>query len=419
MADDVRKVATGAQSPSSPPAVAGTKPARVDSRAERARRAAYRSRFALLYVLLAIVAGGALGALVVLVSRGSPAPAAAWSSFQPTGTNDQKVAQIAANIGGKYHLPSGDQLVTITAGSPSVTGPDGTSFRVNAIAVRPDTSRGQADPSDISAVNAAGTVMYQLCGLGKSCSIPQGKATVARGTLLRREALELALYTFKYVNGTDSVLVAHAASRRTGRWRRRVFLEHSDLAPELKHPLSATLSAPLTPGIGEIDAAELRVDRAHHAAAPVHVQLRPGSGREPDHGAHARPRLLRVAPELGPAVERAKARLDRLDYYPTPVSIRRVRVVIAPWFFRMPFFRRFTRVCALADDPAPPPERLARPPDARALPHLAGTAAPLAHALHLRDDALREQPVRGGGAPSGGRDRDGRSLTRPPRRPTL
>ena len=81
MADDVRKIATEPKPPSAQPAVAGTKPVRVDSRAERARKAAYRSRFALLYVLLAIVAGGALGTLVVLVSRGSPAPAAAWSRF--------------------------------------------------------------------------------------------------------------------------------------------------------------------------------------------------------------------------------------------------------------------------------------------------------------------------------------------------
>jgi len=238
--------------------VAGTKPASADSRAERARRAAYRSRFALLYVLLAIVAGGAVGALVVLVSRGSPSPAPAWSSFQPTGTADQRVAQIASRVGGKYHLPSGDQLVTITAGSPSVTGPDGTSFRVNAIAVRPDTSRGQADASDINAVNAAGTVMYQLCGLGNQCSIAQGKASTARLTLLRREALELALYTFKYVKGTDSVL-ALMPPRPDGKAATAVFLERSDVSSELNKPLSDTLSAPLTPGIGEVNAAELRV----------------------------------------------------------------------------------------------------------------------------------------------------------------
>ncbi|MDQ3103163.1 MAG: hypothetical protein M3Q53_04910 [Actinomycetota bacterium] len=41
------------------------------------------------------------------------------------------------------------------------------------------------------------------------------------------------------------------------------------------------------------------------------------------------------------ALERAKARLDRLDLYPQPVRIERVRVLVAPWFFRLPGLRRF------------------------------------------------------------------------------
>jgi hypothetical protein len=40
-------------------------------------------------------------------------------------------------------------------------------------------------------------------------------------------------------------------------------------------------------------------------------------------------------------VVRAKARLDRLDWYPRPVGIRRVRMFTAPWFFRLPWLRRF------------------------------------------------------------------------------
>jgi hypothetical protein len=38
---------------------------------------------------------------------------------------------------------------------------------------------------------------------------------------------------------------------------------------------------------------------------------------------------------------RAKARLDTLGWYPTPVDLRGVRVFVAPWFFRMPYLRRF------------------------------------------------------------------------------
>jgi len=39
---------------------------------------------------------------------------------------------------------------------------------------------------------------------------------------------------------------------------------------------------------------------------------------------------------------RAKERLDHLDFYPRPVDMRGVRLVVAPWLFRVPGFRRFT-----------------------------------------------------------------------------
>ena len=42
-----------------------------------------------------------------------------------------------------------------------------------------------------------------------------------------------------------------------------------------------------------------------------------------------------------PALVRAKARLDRLDFYPRPVRLTAVRLVVAPWLFRLPWLRRF------------------------------------------------------------------------------
>jgi hypothetical protein len=48
-----------------------------------------------------------------------------------------------------------------------------------------------------------------------------------------------------------------------------------------------------------------------------------------------------VDPGARSALERAKARLDRLDLYPRPVSLRHVRVLVVPWLFRLPWFRRF------------------------------------------------------------------------------
>ena len=41
------------------------------------------------------------------------------------------------------------------------------------------------------------------------------------------------------------------------------------------------------------------------------------------------------------ALDRAKQRLDRLDLYPRPVRIAHVRILVTPWLFRLPWFRRF------------------------------------------------------------------------------
>jgi hypothetical protein len=45
--------------------------------------------------------------------------------------------------------------------------------------------------------------------------------------------------------------------------------------------------------------------------------------------------------ETRAALERARARLDRLDLYPRPVRIDRVRVWTVPAFFKLPRLRRY------------------------------------------------------------------------------
>jgi len=52
-------------------------------------------------------------------------------------------------------------------------------------------------------------------------------------------------------------------------------------------------------------------------------------------------RSRRPDPELRVLLGRARARLSPLALYPTPVRIRRVRIVVAPWVFRLPGLRRF------------------------------------------------------------------------------
>ena len=48
-----------------------------------------------------------------------------------------------------------------------------------------------------------------------------------------------------------------------------------------------------------------------------------------------------MTPEHGAALARAKARLDTLSLYPRPVRADRVRIRVAPWFFRLPRLGRY------------------------------------------------------------------------------
>lgn len=50
---------------------------------------------------------------------------------------------------------------------------------------------------------------------------------------------------------------------------------------------------------------------------------------------------FRRTPEERAALERAKATLDALRFYPEPVKLHRVRIIHAPRLFKLPWFRRF------------------------------------------------------------------------------
>jgi hypothetical protein len=69
------------------------------------------------------------------------------------------------------------------------------------VAVRPDPT------STAVSLLPGKTIAFNLCGVAsQNCSIGIGTPSSARLLLLRREALELALYTFKYISGTDNVV---------------------------------------------------------------------------------------------------------------------------------------------------------------------------------------------------------------------
>ena len=107
---------------------------------------------------------------------------------------------------------------------------------LRAIAIRraPQTNTG------IRVIGTEKTRLYILCGLGKNCSIEGGKASQTRGRLVRREALEAALYTFKFVPSVDTVL-AYMPPGPNSTTSQVLFLEKDALKEELKQPIEKTL----------------------------------------------------------------------------------------------------------------------------------------------------------------------------------
>lgn len=254
--------------------------------APREVRRTYRRRFAAVYLALALVAGAGIGAFIVLVTNPDARPAPAWSAWEPTGSNDARTKQIADRVSHAYKLPSGSQLAVAIASPPKVAGGAEGDIGVAAIAIRPDTSRGLAEEDDVELVTDArdSSVQYVLCGLGESCSIPEGSPSEARHALLRRQALELSLYTFKYVDGIDSVTVFLPPRPATPEDTQAplptaVFLERSDVGPELSRPLVRTLPGQV-PGLGAMKPAELatvnRITRAR-LYTPEYTQAQDGS----------------------------------------------------------------------------------------------------------------------------------------------
>ena len=76
-----------------------------------------------------------------------------------------------------------------------------------------------------------------MCGGADKCGLSQvgAQETVP---LLRREALELALYTFKYAPNVDSVV---SLLPPEGNTNGVIYLQRKNLADELSRPLAATL----------------------------------------------------------------------------------------------------------------------------------------------------------------------------------
>jgi hypothetical protein len=176
---------------------------RDTSRAERARKSAYRSRFVLVYFALAIALGGAVGALIVALNSSKSTQPKKAAAFVPTGSGEIGALQIANRVQSLYRLSNGLPVAEIIASRNSLQDGSGGLIRVRFQVVQAADAQSLKDSRTIFPQDA---LQYSLCGAGPVCSIPGG-ASRARGSLLRREGLELALRTFQRDSQVDNVVV--------------------------------------------------------------------------------------------------------------------------------------------------------------------------------------------------------------------
>jgi hypothetical protein len=212
----------------------------------------YDRRFRAIYAALGVVAVAAVGTFVALVANPSHHTSVPWSVWKPaSGSTTAMSAEIAQHVAHKYRTNAGgSQLVAIIPSKPTVTSGT-TNIAIKAIAIRGATN----SPNGIEVLGSNKTEMFNFCGLGLHCSIVGGKATTMRGRLVRREALELALYTFKYVPGIDSI-IAFMPPAPGKNASAVLFLQKSDFKNALSRPLVETLKLAEPPLPTQPDTAE-------------------------------------------------------------------------------------------------------------------------------------------------------------------
>jgi hypothetical protein len=231
----------------------------------------FRTRFGFVTgVLLGCALAAGVLALTLLTAGGDPEEGLApnWSAWKPSTTQPfNGASEIADHVEVRYRDAKKKQLVSVTGGPPAV----GT--LPLSVAVQP---RG----GDIELIEGVG-VQYTLNGLGRSGSFRDGKrSNEARARLLRREALELALYSFRYLPEVTAVVAllppepvkskkgaaaakgpdgdgGKAAAAQPELELQAMLYRPGDLRPQLEVPLDATIS-PRTPRLDEFAGEEAR-----------------------------------------------------------------------------------------------------------------------------------------------------------------
>jgi hypothetical protein len=220
--------------------------------------ARHERRFVVVYAALGVILLGALGAFAYLVAtRDDPKTAAEWSTWRPDpGSVSKMSSQIADHVAHSYRVAEGgSQLVNVVPSRPTVTSGT-TNIAIKAIAIRKAANTNDGIEV-LTGADVTGSQLFTFCGTGAHCTITGGKATRVRGRLVRREALEVALYTFKFVPSIKSVIAfMPPAPGETA--SPLLFLRKAELQEVLDQPLRKTLPRATPPLPSEPNEAEAK-----------------------------------------------------------------------------------------------------------------------------------------------------------------
>ncbi len=233
-------------------------------------------------LLVALGVGAVVVAVAVAVGGRDNAPSGAkWSQWQPPDAGTQGAQDIANFVAPFYRIDSVHQLSLVTvvnlesaAAAQQQAAANGTASSGTAsglqVAVRPSSTSSQVS------LLSGNTIAYNLCGFGgKDCAIGVGKPSTDRLLLLRREALELALYTFRYIGGTQNVVAilppghTDTAAKSSTLSKKppsstsaqttapkpvdiAVLFVRQEVSPLLKHPLNQILPEQVPPSVTQM-----------------------------------------------------------------------------------------------------------------------------------------------------------------------
>lgn len=234
-------------------------------RASKPEPSPHAYKFRAATALLAGLAIGAVAVAITLLVKGThTGPTQPWSSWSPPDNGAQGAQEIADHLAPFYRINGIDQLAVVTVvklGNPNSVDPTTGAPTGLQVAVKTDGST-----SGLSLLNG-NTVAYNLCGIGSNnCTIGIGKPSTLRLLLLKREALELALYTFKYISGTDNVVAilppgyttqntltsTPHAKPVTQKVDLALLFLHDELSPFLSQPVTATLPNTYPPAVSQL-----------------------------------------------------------------------------------------------------------------------------------------------------------------------